>query len=233
MEMRKILGENFTFIATEPFAAQKVTAGFTDINCQYDFCLPSYLNSQNEEQALELCNSSDVMIIGSAPESYFRKRMRTGKLTFRYSERAFKPRFNSKFNPIVLACMWKGNTIYNRNPLYMLCASAYTASDYAFVGAYKNKAFKWGYFPTGSTKLQDELSEIKNQHETPEILWAGRMLDWKRPELAVETAVWLKNKGIDFRLTMVGDGPQKQLLEQLRNKYGLQGKVRLLSSVPN
>ena len=29
----------------------------------------------------------------------------------------------------------------------MLCASAYTAKDYASLGMYKNRTYKWGYFP--------------------------------------------------------------------------------------
>ncbi len=36
---------------------------------------------------------------------------------------------------------------YRNKNVYMLCASAYTSADFSLVGAYRNKSYKWGYFP--------------------------------------------------------------------------------------
>ncbi len=231
--MVELLGTDFKFVATDNFKADEVTAGFSDINLQHDFCLAAYLNDENHQKMLNLCDNSDVLIIGSAPEWIFRRRMKTGKITFRYSERAFKPLFNSKNNPLTLAFMFKGNTIYNNKPLYMLCASGYTAKDYRRVGAYSKKAYRWGYFPKGSTKTASELLTIKSKNKRIAITWLGRMIDWKHGELAIETAYYLKKNKIDFCLKMVGDGNKKAEWKSLSDTYGLQDRVTFTGSIKN
>ncbi len=232
-EMVKILGQDFTFVSTYPFNEKAVTKGFEDINTEYNFCLPSYLNSANYDKAIELLKTCDAVIIGSAPEKMFRIRMKTNKLTFRYSERAFKPLSKNRYNPIALACMVKGNTIYFNKPLYLLCASAYTAQDFNTVGAYKNKAFKWGYFPKGSSKTIDNLLEIKQNNNKIVIVWAGRMIAWKHAETAIETAKYLRDNNINFELQMIGSGQEKQNLENLCLKYKLGTCVKFLGSLQN
>ena len=46
----------------------------------------------------------------------------------------------------------------------MLCASAYTASDFAKFGCYKNKCFKWGYFPKFEVQNLNNIAEIKQKY---------------------------------------------------------------------
>ncbi len=232
-EMVSILGNDFTFVATQPFNEKVVTTGFEDINTKYSFCLPSYLNSDNYTKAINLLKTCDTVIIGSAPEKMFKLRIKTGKLTFRYSERAFKPLSRNRYNPIALACMFKGNTIYNNKPLYMLCAGAYTAQDFRAVGAYKNKAFKWGYFPKGSDKTIDNLLKLKQKNNKVTMLWAGRMISWKHGEVALEVAKYLKINNIEFELQMIGSGVEKQNLEKLCLNYGLGSYVKFLGSLSN
>ena len=36
---------------------------------------------------------------------------------------------------------------YRKQNVYLLCAGAYTASDFHMIGAYPGKMFRWGYFP--------------------------------------------------------------------------------------
>ncbi len=231
--MANILGDGFVFVATQPFDQNKVTKGFDDINLNYGFCLPSYLNDDNKLQMLTLCDKSDVAIFGSAPEWIFRRRIKTGKLTFRYSERAFKPLSKNRFNPIAIACMIKGNTVYNNYPLYMLCASAYTATDYLKVKAYKNKAYRWGYFPKGSDKSFEDLSEIKSQNEKPLIIWVGRMINWKHGEKAIEVAKQLKECGVNFSLKLIGDGDSRLEWETLSLRNNLNQEVEFMGNMKN
>ena len=96
----------------------------------------------------------------------------------------------------------------------MLCASAYTAGDFALVGAYKNKAYKWGYFPETKTYDIDKLLEMKRS-AIMEILWVGRFLGLKHPEAAIEVARRLRNDNINFKLRMIGAGEKEQGIRQL------------------
>ncbi|MEG2770338.1 MAG: glycosyltransferase, partial [Oscillospiraceae bacterium] len=124
------------------------------------------------------------------------------------------------------------NTIYNQKPLYLLATSAYAAGDFACVGAFKNKAFKWGYFPQGSSKSFGELLDLKKKNEKPIILWAARMLPLKHGEMAIKTAEYLKNKGLSFTLKMVGDGEQETQLKQMAKDKSLENCIEFLGSLP-
>ncbi len=231
--MVKLLGDKFIFVATQPFNQKEVTKGFDDINLNHSFCLPSYLNEDNHKKMLYLCDNSDIVVIGSAPEWIFRRRIKSGKVLFRYSERAFKPLSKNNKNPISIACMIKGNTVYYNRPLYMLCASAYTAGDYLKVNAYKNKAYRWGYFPKGSDKSTEDLLFLKSRNEKIIITWVGRMISWKHGEKAIEVANFLKEKNIDFKLKLIGDGDCRAEWEEKCFSYNLSGSVEFVGNMKN
>jgi glycosyltransferase involved in cell wall biosynthesis len=106
----------------------------------------------------------------------------------------------------------------------MLCASAYTASDYAKFGLFKNKCYKWGYFP--EKKVYD-VEQLMAEKEPATILWAARMIDWKHPELPLRMAKSLKEQGIPFHLEMIGGGELEPEVRRLRTEYGLEAEVDL------
>lgn len=60
------------------------------------------------------------------------------------------------------------------------------------------------------------------------LLWAARMIGWKHPELAVETARHLKEKGLSFHIDIIGDGELKPEMEKLAEAYGLGDEVSFL-----
>jgi glycosyltransferase involved in cell wall biosynthesis len=61
----------------------------------------------------------------------------------------------------------------------------------------------------------------KKNHEVTHILWAGRFIDWKHPEYAIKLAKKLKDDGIKFNMTMVGDGELRTELEEKIKRYEL------------
>ena len=58
------------------------------------------------------------------------------------------------------------------------------------------------------------------------------MIDWKHPELALETAAYLKKQGLSFHLEMVGDGELKPRLEEQRKRCGLEEQVSFSGFLP-
>jgi glycosyltransferase involved in cell wall biosynthesis len=70
----------------------------------------------------------------------------------------------------------------------------------------------------------DSLFAKKN-HDKVRLLWAGRFIDWKRPEYAIKAAKYLKDNGVLFQLDMVGSGELEVRLKELTAKYGLTENV--------
>ena len=217
---------SFCFIATKEITAYRKKLGYVGYNDEYDFVLRSYESEEKKKEAKQLCDECDVLIYGSAPFDLVRDRLKTNKLTFRYSERVYKK-----------PCPWyqiplravKYNWMYGRNKnLYLLCASAYTAGDYAKTRTFLNRAFKWGYFPAAYEYDIDVLMAKKEKHT---ITWAARLIDWKHPEIAVEMARRLRADGIGFVLNMIGSGTMENEMRERVEALGLEDYVHILGSM--
>lgn len=225
-EMIKRLGkENFKFIATEKIPDERIKLGYEDMNNIYPFVIRAY---ENQKEALDFSVKSDIAIIGSAPELYIRNRVKDkNKLTFRYSERLYKT-YRKIHCTGPIRTFIKSNFL-EKNRVYLLCASAYAYNDFLSGFSYRNRAFKWGYFP--EFKKYNIKKLIKNKKKKS-IVWVARYIDWKHPEIPVELAKMLRNDGFDFCIDMIGNG---ELLDNIRNdvkKYHLENYVNIVGSVP-
>ena len=218
----------FYFIATTHVPKSRLVLGYADMNHAYDFVICAYENAENHQKALDLCRTADVVITGSAPDCYIKERLKNKKLTFRYSERIYKikPPFYQMPLRAVKYFLQNGR---HKN-LYMLCASAYTAADYAKTATFINKTYKWGYFP--EVKKYDNIDALINGKKKNTLLWAGRLIDWKHPENAVEVARRLKQEGYSFTLNIIGTGDMENELKSLILNYGLENCVHMLGSMP-
>ena len=195
LAMCKLTNNNFTFVATERIPQERLDMGYADMNEAYPFVLRAYESEEAEHKAEKLALESDAIITGSAPEKYTVARVEQHKLTFRYSERVYKKGIWRALSPTGSRAMHKKHTIYRKEPLYMLCASAYTAMDFAIQGAYIDKTFKWGYFPEVKRYEVAELMKQKLsatsagwKHPQASILWAGSRIGWKHPDASIELA---------------------------------------------
>jgi glycosyltransferase involved in cell wall biosynthesis len=65
----------------------------------------------------------------------------------------------------------------------------------------------------------------KRMEETSQILWAGRMLDWKRVDVLIKACGLLFKKEMNFHLNLIGDGPERSSLLRLVTDLGLQEVV--------
>lgn len=223
----RLTGGQFTFIATEQTEQERLDSGWCDLNREYDFVLRVYDGEAEKQQAIQLAEQADVVIHGSAPWEYLDKRLEEKKLTILYSERLYKAGYQWWKLPVRL---WRFYKKYGRHKsLYLLCASAYTAGDFAKTGTFINKTYKWGYFP--EVKRYDDVEALLDSKQPRTILWAGRFIDWKHPEAVVEVARRLQAEGYDFRIKMVGNG---EMLDDIKRQVcdsGLQDRVELPGAV--
>ena len=219
------LGSDFHFISTSIMGDSRRQLGYGTQELP-PYVLLAYESPMARTLAESLIAEADVLIAGSAPEELVQNRIQEGKLVFRYAERPLKKGFSFlKYLPRVLR--WNLRNPYWK-PVYMLCASAYTAGDYALHGAFLRRCYRWGYFPEAK---QHDSSELVAKKDHRAIVWAGRFLDWKRPLDALDIARRLRDDGYDFSLTFIGMGPQEELLRSKIAEYRLQDHVRMPGSM--
>ena len=227
LEMVELTGGEFVFVETEQLPDERRNMGYVQLGQQVDFVIPAWESPEAQALARKTAMDADVTIIGSAPDSYIRQRLKENKLTFRYSERIFKKGY--------LDVLRQGKYLlktfpYRNKNLYYLFSSAYAAHDYSRCGAKAEKMFKWGYFPEHT--VRDDKAAFFAEKEENTILWAGRLIDWKHPEAALEVARRLKAEGIPFRLNFIGTGPMEQTLREQIQANGLSEQVTLLGAMP-
>ena len=179
------------------------------------------LYKDNPEKAKEEILSADAVIFGACPSRLIELRMKENKLSFVYSERLFKKSVLQILKPRNYKLVKQRYLSYKDKNLYILAASAFLSYDLSHYNFPKEKIFKWGYFP--------EMEKI-NTYEKKEnsILFAGRFLDWKHAETVIKTAKLLNNDKIDFKVSLVGDGPEKEKLQSLVKKYNINSCVEFL-----
>lgn len=223
--MAALLGKNFHFIENVGISDERKKMGW---QIQGE---PSYLLSfkQKPDLCVKLLSEADFVIVGSSPENLLKERIKAGKILLRYCERPLKKGLEPlKYLPRLLKWHYINP---DKKPIYMLCASGYTAGDYAKFGLFKNKTFKWGYFP--QTQIYDEnIFNNKSTTKKVSILWCGRFLRWKHPEVAIRTAQRLSKAGYDFTLNVIGMGPLEQELKQAVLVNNLGKNVHFLGAMP-
>ena len=214
------LNPDYFFIETEDMHDEQRNMGYAVAEK-----IPYVLTYKHDRSLCDnLIDQADVVIMGSAPEGLIKRRKRNSQLIVRYSERPLKKKqniFYYLYRLVRLNLMtpfWK--------PIYMLCAGAYVASDYKLFGMYMGKAYKWGYFT--SVKEFESIECILEGKWKNSILWASRLISWKHPEIAIELAVFLKERSIPFEINIIGTGTCEELLRRMIEDRHLNDEVHLL-----
>lgn len=203
-----------------------------------EFALRPYLiRTQNGETsmvaAIQIIRDADIMIYGAAPIAFLKERVKTGKLTFMYSERWLKRGLFNLLSPRLLQQQWFYHTRCHGKPVYALCASAYAAGDFTKMFSFKEKCFKWGYFTTVPEIDIENIQKAKRSASTVKILWVARFLQLKHPERMLQLASQLRTNHVDFLVDMIGVGPEYDKIASAIKKMGLENHVHLLGQVPN
>lgn len=225
-------GIEYYFIETEPMPDNFKLSGYPNYSNR-PYVIKTYKNDEQLQYARKLIDEADVVIIGSAPESFVQKRLKENKVTFHYSERWFKTGYRSMLSPKAWQFWYKNHIKYRTKRSYMLCASAYTSHDVHKVFAYPNKCFKWGYFTHVPDLDIEKILEAQRGASRLKILFIARFLVWKHPEMPVYLAKMLKDQGIDFELNMYGSGVELKNIEQLIEDLNVNDCVHLCGNKSN
>lgn len=225
----------FHFIQTERIPEERIQLGYQDMTKATPYCICSYESDDAYHKAMEICNNADALILGSAPYEFIAERVKENKLTFFYAERLFRNGLWHMLYPPTFFTVLKRFIIPgNKSNFYMLCASGYTALDCHKIFAFRKKYFRWGHYIEvkqfdSIDKLIDSKRE-KNQKKVT-ILWAGRLIGLKHPELAIHVAARLKQEGYDFDLNFIGYGELEGSLKQEVKGRDISEQVHFLGTM--
>lgn len=226
----KITSGRYFFIATSEISEWRKKLGYKEMSAPY---VLDYNKENTNGYIDDIILNSDIVIWGAADRKLVKKRLQQGKLTFLCTERIYWQNipWYRFFSHYVKFGFW-----YRRfKNLFLLCASAYTSKDFLMTGTFRDKAFKWGYFPQ---TIQHEVEalvkkkeEINTQKGFVSILWVGRLIDWKHPESILILAEELKNKGYSFKISVIGIGELESSLKNTIDTKNLSKEIELLGSM--
>lgn len=221
---------NFYFVAQKAISEKRIALGYRVLADDYPYVVKTYESDDELKKAYELADNSDFVLFGSSDTKYIDNRLNENKITFKYSERLFKEEPKGLDLIKAFRRVYINHGKYKNKNLYLLCNGSYAAYDFNRFGAYKNKTYKWGYFPETKKYNINELLKLKN-NDVLKIVWAGRLIDWKHPELGVELAKELKQNNYNFKLQIIGSGELENSLKEKINKYQLNDVVEMLGSM--
>lgn len=219
----------FRFIASTPISETRMQMGWDDFN-DHCFVIKIYSGDDEYQKALKYVAGADVVIIGhNEADVFFRTAVKNeNAIIFRCTERLYKRGRWRALSPRGLYYRWDSYYKYPRKNQYLLCSSAYAAKDFALLGAFRGRCFKWGYFPPNE---QHDIEKLILQKRDKSIFWAGRLLEWKHPELPIQIAEQLRDEKIPFEMNIAGDGPLFQRLQSMIQHAGLEEEVHLLGNL--
>ncbi|MCI2068657.1 MAG: glycosyltransferase [Bacilli bacterium] len=149
-------------------------------------------------------------------------------------------------SPISRAIMPRGRTVYFH---YHFNAERLLSPEEWFPRRLERKPDKYIFITQASLKKAETIREFRKipkamvynlsrytkyenySYKGGKIIFIGRLVGQKRPQLLVQSAQILKNDHIPFTLDIIGDGPLKDELQSLIAKNNLENEVRLLGPI--
>ncbi|MBP3737002.1 MAG: glycosyltransferase family 4 protein [Lachnospiraceae bacterium] len=228
-------GVDFLFVEQMAMDEERRAMGWAD-----DLLKPPFvvrLSQENREEIRERILESDVFLIGGDGfDDLIDRRLRMGRPVVRISERIYREGQWKAVSPRGLLHKHRQYVRYKNMPYYLLCAGAYAASDFALIGAFPGKMYKWGYFPVLRT-YPDGLPQTKLRADgavsTPgkggpvRLCFAARMIPLKHPEYALYLAARIRERagkdpcGRGILLDMIGGGELEEIMRAKAAADGL------------
>ncbi len=210
------LPDDFALVCWEAGMEERARLGWKE---DYDFpwLIRAAASADAYDRAIDILRTAEVVIWGYAPQAEIAARLASRNLTFRYTERFFKRGRWHILDPRVLRAAVQIYTSSQSSAHHLLAVGPYCASDYRLLRSFLGRMWRWGYFPEVPQRLNRQESDSEMV-----VLWAGRMLDWKRVNLLLRAAAWVRTQGDRrFRVRLIGYGPEEERLRALATRLGL------------
>lgn len=223
------LGEgNFRLAATQPMDRELAIRGWKNNEPEPWILRPGEAPSHRPDYE-SWWDSADVVVCGERELTRMESRSMQGKLTFYMSERWWKPPLGilRLLHPRFARMAYRFHRLASSEHVHYLAMGGYAGSDMRRIASFHGRAWTWGYF----TSLPEPLPACPPRSGPLQILWAGRMLDWKRVEDLVLAFALLAREAPDAQLTLIGHGPTRNGLERLAQQLGVGNRVKFHPSM--
>jgi glycosyltransferase involved in cell wall biosynthesis len=187
-------------------------------------------NEADREQFEHWWDEADVVLCGERLFSRMKDRLDKGKLTFHMSERLWKPPIGMArlLHPRFALMTARFKRMTSSPYFHFLPIGGYAAPDMKRIASFTGRMWNWGYF----TSIPDPLTTCDRKEQGFRVLWAGRMLGWKRVDTLIMAFSKLLSERSDAILTIVGIGPKQKMLEELAGKLLKAGSFQVKSAMP-
>lgn len=201
----------FTFVTVRSEMSNIKTRLNIDRNYRFDY---------SEEIEKEYIKDADVLIIGHAPDFFIKNYIKT-KLVFKSSERLFKENVTGLKKIKRFLSILKHHARFQCKNFRYLGIGNGAMEDIKKTHLYKNRAYKWIYFPEIDYTFGIKQIEEKERNISKEItiVWAGRMVECKNLPIIIETVKKAIDNKYKINLNIIGDGPLKESLEAKSKDY--------------
>ena len=214
-ELCKLIGvEDFLFAATEDVSQERIRNGWQDCYSESWIIHPN--NSIEEKEKYErFWNEADAVLCGERLIDRMQKRVNNNKLCFYMSERWWKPPIGilRLCHPKFLTMFLKFRQLSQSKHFHYLPTGPFAKKDLARLVPMPGRVWDWGYFTEMSSSVRK-----KGEVDFVSVLWVGRMLKWKNLDLLIKVLAKLKGEGKKFKLTLVGEGPERIRLENIADE---------------
>ena len=229
-QIAEIVGvKNYRYVATESPTVERVKLGWNTDETE-PWILRAGENETHCSQFEQWWDEADVVICGDRLFSRMQDRLVKGKLTFYMSERWWKPPIGMmrQLHPRFALMKARFMKIAKSPYFHYLPIGVFAAADMKRLTDFNSRIWQWGYF----TEVPYPLPTIDREDNSLRILWAGRMLAWKRVDTLICAFSQLQQERRVATLTLVGLGQERVRLEKLAKKYLAVGSYRFLPQVP-
>jgi len=228
-ELAKLLGpEQYKMAIFEDVHDERRAMGWAE-NHKFPWMIGPPRTPTDMQRLMQECLDADVMVIGAGPQKVMEARIATGKQSLVASERLLKKPFHRlrMLNPRYATGIRRYRSLVNYPHVHALAIGHYAPDDLFMIDSFADRIWKWGYFIDTPVHLPAPPS-----NRPLKILWAGRMLKWKRVDLLLKAISKLLDSGYISECLIVGDGPERKRLLNLARKLDLiPGLVRFSPSV--
>lgn len=216
-ELVKRLGaENFRYVYRDRAQAERVNMGWS-----MDETAPWFVHiDSHPEEAKELLENAEVLLSGMRDVDLWLRRSKKGLTTFVQSERWFKPIHGLPGKIRMLHPGYCRMTLKVRDWLVSdpharyLAIGPWAAKDMRSLGVSDEKIVPWGYFVEPSTISPLEWNR-RHDDGILRLLYVGRLIPLKRVDTVIRALLVGGSATAHVHLTIVGDGPERQKLEQM------------------
>lgn len=226
----KVLGgKNFRFAATQPPDAERLRLGWND-DITESWILRTGVSHEDRSEFEQWWAQADIILCGERLFSKMEERLAHHKICLYSSERWWKPRLGRTrlLHPAFLKMALKFRQLAQSPSFHYLPKGPFATSDIKDLVQMNGRMWQWGYFTEPPSPSYSSLST----EEPIRILWVGRMLKWKKVDTILKALSHFRKAGGVFNLTLVGEGPEKNALENLAKRILPDESVKFFPPIP-